>query len=220
MRYQPQPSARLIKLTSTLIIPDITKTSSKLFIVALFSQNTNFPLVCKWIFSGILLKWPLPGFYKNVLKSVESNFLERRLILHKTGFPRPKFITPYFIDGQVFFWLCSSELTEYACINTWKLRASIGEKLHHRQRAKRWWTWRVTSITAKNKRSAHYKAHFYTMKVYTIRRVGPHQSIEGLLIKILLFFPTEVFTCSKVINAFKRSSLWTDLLQRSSTSLL
>ena len=71
-----------------------------------------------------------------------------------------------------------------------------------------------------NKRSAHYKAHLYRMKVYNIRRVGPHQSIEGLLIKILLFFPTEVFTCSKVINAFKRSSLWTDLLQRSSTSLL
>ena len=41
------------------------------------------------------------------------------------------------------------------------------------------------------------------MKVYNIRRVGPHQSIEGLLIKILLFFPTEVFTCNQRFQAIE-----------------
>ena len=101
--WQPRPLVRLIKLTSTLIIPDITKTSSKLFIVSLFSQNTNFLLVFKWILSWILLKWPLPGLYKNALKALSRAYLRRRLILHKIGLPRCKFFTPYFIDGQVFF---------------------------------------------------------------------------------------------------------------------
>ena len=45
--------------------------------------------------------------------------------------------------------------------------------------------------------------HLHTVKVYNARPVS--LTIEALLIKILLFFlTTEVITCSKVINAFKR----------------
>ena len=51
---------------------------------------------------------------------------------------------------------------------------------------------------AENKPHAHLKTHLHTMKVYNIRPVSL------LLIKITLFSTTEVFTCSKVIYAFKR----------------
>ena len=45
-----------------------------------------------------------------------------------------------------------------------------------------------------------------------------HLTMALLLIKILLFFfsTTVVFTCSKVINVFKRYNSWTDLFWKSS----
>ena len=42
----------------------------------------------------------------------------------------------------------------YACINTWKFKASIPEKLHYCQRSKKWFTWHVISIISENK--PHY----------------------------------------------------------------
>ena len=46
-----------------------------------------------------------------------------------------------------------------------------------------------------------------------------HRSFaEVLLIKILLFSTTEMFACSKVINAFKRQNSWTNPFRKSSTS--
>ena len=42
-------------------------------------------------------------------------------------------------NSKIFFWII-----EYACINTQKSRALIREKLHHCQRTKTWWTWRVS----------------------------------------------------------------------------
>ena len=48
----------------------------------------------------------------------------------------------------------------YASINAHKSWASILEKLHHYQRTKTWWTWRVISIIAENKWHAFHKTHF------------------------------------------------------------
>ena len=46
--------------------------------------------------------------------------------------------------------------------------------------------------------------HLHTMKVYNT------QPVSLLLIKFSFFSTTEAFTCSKVINAFKRQNSWTD----------
>ena len=51
------------------------------------------------------------------------------------------------------------------------------------------------SIIAENKSHAHHKTHFHTMKVFNARPV------YSLAMEVF----TEAFTCSKVINAFKRS---------------
>ena len=73
-------------------------------------------------------------------------------------------------------------------------------------------TWHVISIIVENKPQAHQKVHLHTIKVYNTRP-------ESLLIKIS-FSTTEVFTCSKVINSFKRQSSWTDPFRKSSKSHL
>ena len=65
------------------------------------------------------------------------------------------------------------------------------------------------SIITKNKLQAHHKTHFHTMKVYNAR------SVYSLSIEVF----SEVFTCFKVINAFKQQNLWTDRFPESSTSL-
>ena len=54
------------------------------------------------------------------------------------------------------------------------------------------------------------------MKLYNARPVS--LTIEVLVLKILFFSTTEVFTCSKVINAFKWENSWTDLFRKSATS--
>ena len=47
-------------------------------------------------------------------------------------------------------------------------RKSIREKLHHCQRAKAWWTWRVISIIPQNKPHAHHKTHLHTTSTFVI----------------------------------------------------
>ena len=49
-----------------------------------------------------------------------------------------------------------------------------------------------------------------------------HPTIAVLLKKILIFFfdHSIVFTCSKVINSFKRQNSWTDTFQKSSKNLI
>ena len=92
----------------------------------------------------------------------------RRLILHETGFPSVKFFTFSFIDGRIFFRIFAFYIVFddlYACINT---RKSIREKLHHCQRAKAWWTWRVISIIPQNKPHAHHKTHLHTTSTFVI----------------------------------------------------
>ena len=75
-------------------------------------------------------------------------------------------------------------MIEYACTNT-----------NLRQKVKTWWIWRVISIIAENKPHAHHKTHFHTMEGFNARPV------YSLAIEVF----TEALTCSKVINAFKRS---------------
>ena len=79
-----------------------------------------------------------------------------------------------------------------------------GETLHHCQRSKKGFTWHVISIIAKNRPHAHHKTYLHTMKVYNTKPVSL------LLIKFSFFSTTDVFTCSKVINAFNRQNSWTD----------
>ena len=76
-------------------------------------------------------------------------------------------------------------------------RVSIPEKLHHCQRSKKWFTWYVILIIAENKPHLHHKTILYNESLQ-------HATIAVLLIKILFFNHLVVFTCSKVINAFKR----------------
>ena len=70
-------------------------------------------------------------------------------------------------------------------------------------------TWCVISIITKNKPHAHNKAHFHTMKVYNTH----DQSFANFKDSSFFLSPTEVFACSKVINAY----LWTDPFWKSST---
>ena len=85
---------------------------------------------------------------------------------------------------------------------------SIGEKLRHCHRAKTWWTCHTISIIAKNKLHTHHKTLVHTIKVYKT------QPVYSLTIKVF----TEVFICSKVINAFKQQNSKTDPFWKSSTS--
>ena len=76
-----------------------------------------------------------------------------------------------------------------AGINT---RKSIREKLHHCQRPKTWWTWRVISIIAENKPHAHHETCLHTRKVYNTRPV------YSATIEVF----SEVLSSTKMINAF------------------
>ena len=60
----------------------------------------------------------------------------------------------------------------------------------------------IISVITENEPEALYKTLSHTTKVYNTQPVS--LIIEVLLIKILLFSTTEVFTCSKEINAFKQ----------------
>ena len=132
----------------------------------------------------------------------------RRLILHETVFTRWRFITSYFVDVDTFSlylnwfsrrvrddrkYVCGRRL--YACINS---RASIPEKLHHCQRSTKWFTWHIISIIVENKPHAHHKTPF----AYNESLQRPTIAV---CLKFFFFFDhSVVFTCSKVINAFKR----------------
>ena len=69
---------------------------------------------------------------------------------------------------------------------------------------KTWSTWCVISIIAKNKLHAHHKTHLHTMKVY----IASPSTFCSLKILLFLDHWSEVFTCSKVINTFKRFKLY------------
>ena len=95
-------------------------------------------------------------------------------------------------------------------------RASIQAKLHHCQRAKRWWTWRVISITAENKPHAHYETYFHLIKVHNSWPVS--LIIEVLLIKIFCFFDHWSIHLFQSNQLFQAIDSWTDPLRKSSTS--
>ena len=59
----------------------------------------------------------------------------------------------------------------------------------------------IISVITENEPQALYKTLSHTTKVYNTQPVS--LTIEVLLIEIILFSTTEVFPCSKVINAFK-----------------
>ena len=120
------------------------------------------------------------------------------------SFSPPTLLTVEYSSGYLLF-TSYSTMIEIVCINSWK---SIWEKLHHCQGPKTWWTWGVISIIGTNKLHALHKTHLHTMKVYNIRPVS------GLTIKVF----TKVFTCAKVINAWRWQNLWTDPFWKGSTS--
>ena len=131
--------------------------------------------------------------------------MRRRLILHETGFPRffslPTLLTVGYSSGY-FLFTSYSTMIEYACINT---------RLNNSRE--------ITSMPADQNRDEHgasfqslpkinRKTHLHKMKVYNTRPV------YSLTIETF----TEVFTCSKAFNAFKRYNSWTDPFRKSSTS--
>ena len=132
--------------------------------------------------------------------------MSRRLILHETGFTHYRFFTPYFWIFTFYLflnWVSTHVIRLLSqAIRVYKYtknsRALIPEKLHHCQRSKKGFSWHVISIITKNRPHAHHKSHLHTMKVYNT------QPVSLLLIKFSFFSTTEAFTCSKVINAFKR----------------
>ena len=85
-----------------------------------------------------------------------------------TSFSLPTLSTFEYSSGYLLF-ISYSTMIENGRINTRKL---IGEKLHHRQRPKTWWTWRV--IINENKPRAYHKNHLHTIKVYN---TGPVYSL-------------------------------------------
>ena len=70
---------------------------------------------------------------------------------------------------QHIYFLYRIRWFDYACTNTRKSRASIREKIHHCQRAKTWWKWRIISIITELKPHAPHKTHLHTIKVYNTR---------------------------------------------------
>ena len=86
--YQPRPSARLITLSSTSIIPDITKTSSNNCLLLSTNQNATFiteNAVAALNFSFVLL--PSPQFarklqHKDVRRPASLHFRFSRKLIH------------------------------------------------------------------------------------------------------------------------------------------
>ena len=95
-------------------------------------------------------------------------------------------------------------------------RASIQAKLHHCQRAKKWWTWRVISIIAENKPHARYETYFHLIKVHNSWPVS--LIIEVLLIKIFCFFDHWSIHLFQSNQLFQAIDSWTDPFRKSSTS--
>ena len=95
-------------------------------------------------------------------------------------------------------------------------RASIQAKLHHCQRAKKWWTWRVISIIAENKPHAHYETYFHLIKINNSWPVS--LTIEVLLIKIFRFFDHWSIHLFQSNQLFQAIDSWTDPFRKSSTS--
>ena len=106
-----------------------------------------------------------------------------------------------FLNGRVFFRIFPFYIIfDYNWVCVYKYRKIKYREITSLQRPETWWTWRVISIITKNKPRAHHKAHLRTIKVYNT------WSVYSLSIEVF----TEVFTCSQVINAFKRKNAWTD----------
>ena len=93
---------------------------------------------------------------------------------------------------------------------------SIRAKLRHYQRAKKWWTWRVISITAENKPHAHYETYFHLIKINNSWPVS--LTIEVLLIKIFRFFDHWSIHLFQSNQLFQAIDSWTDPFRKSSTS--
>ena len=95
-------------------------------------------------------------------------------------------------------------------------RASIRVKLHHCQRAKKWWTWRVISIIAENKPHADYETYFHLIKIYD--SWPDSLTIEVLLRKIFRFFDHWSIHLFQSNQLFQAIDSWTDPLRKRSTS--
>ena len=87
----------------------------------------------------------------------------------------------------------------YACINTRKFKGLDSREITSLPEIKKVIYIAVISIIAESKSHAHHKTFAYNKSLQ-------HPTIAVLLIKIRIFFfdHSVVFTCSKVINAFKQ----------------
>ena len=135
----------------------------------------------------------------------------RRLILHKTGFNRYMFFTSYFIDVDTFYlflnWF-STRVSDnrkyvcrrlYACINTRKFKGLDSREITSLPEIKE-----VINV-ARHFNHRRKEIACSSQEPFAYNESLQHPTIAVLLIKILNFFDhSVVFTCPKVINAFKR----------------
>ena len=114
-----------------------------------------------------------------------------------TSLQFPTLLTVEYSSGYLLF-PSYSTMIEYACINTQKSRASIREKLHHCQTQKH-----GVSFQSSQKINPMLITSFICIKW----KFFITQPVYSLTMEVF----TEVFTCSKVINAFKQYNSWTNL---------
>ena len=145
--------------------------------------------------------------------------MRRRLLLQETWFLLANsFLFPTFYLFLNWFrtrvsndqkYLCSSRL--YVCIKYTKIRGP--------------WFQRNDIIARYQESDLHGGSFQSPPKINCMLITRPiciqcnlqHPTIAILLIKILIFFNhSVVFTCSKVINAFKWYNSWTDMFRKSS----
>ena len=109
MCYQPRPLARLITLTSSLIIPDITKTSSDNCLVFSVSTQGN---IKHFLIKGVTLKAPLAQqlrlktnevFFKRANTKEETAMENQKNI--KTDCKCGKFTNVLIVFHSLFFFL-------------------------------------------------------------------------------------------------------------------
>ena len=140
--------------------------------------------------------------------------MRRQLHVHEAEFPHKKFLTSYFIDGQVLFriffflyyiWQFVSELIEYICINTQKsntLRFKRNYIMHCQAAKKSDEHGMLFPSSLKIDRTLNSRLIWVQWKFTT-----PNQYIASpsfCLLRFFFFWPLRYSSyCSKETNSFK-----------------
>ena len=134
----------------------------------------------------------------------------------------------YFLLYQRRHFLFVSELIQYACQRRPEIRLRSQAIRVYKYTKIQGPRFQRNNIIARDPKSDLYGTsfqsspkinHMLITRQFAYNNSLQHPTISVLLIKILIYFFSDhsvVFTCSKVINAFKRQNSWTDTLRKSS----